>query len=222
MRCGRKMTVLPGRMRSNVSSSRSLVSSSSGTCRLLDDVHGRVAQDGPGQGDAELLAGPQRRAHFADRRLVAVRQLLNELMRVGDLGRLDDLRDGIRRVAAADVVGDGVVEDQVRLQDDADLRPQRIERQPFRFLSSMRISPRGRVEETRQQSKRRRASRPSDGPTRPTRSPAAMRQVEVVEQHPARVRVTQRHVLEFDADFDAGRNSAPTTWPTSRGRSRNS
>jgi len=33
---------------------------------LLNDEQSRVAQDGPGQGDAELLAGPQGMAQFAD------------------------------------------------------------------------------------------------------------------------------------------------------------
>src|SRR5262249_7350266 len=40
--------------------------------RLLDDDDGRVAQDGPCQGDQELLAAAQRVAQLADGRLVAL------------------------------------------------------------------------------------------------------------------------------------------------------
>ena len=135
----------------NVSSSSDLVSSSRGGCRLLDDEQGRVAQDGPGQGDAELLADAQRMAQLADGRLVALRQLLDEVVGVGHLGRLDDLRQRVRRVAAADVVGHRVVEDQVVLQHDGDLRPQRIERHPAQVVLVDADLAGGRVEEARDQ-----------------------------------------------------------------------
>ena len=55
------------------------------------------------------------------------------------------------RVAAADVVGDRVVEDEVVLQDHAIWARSESSVTHSRLLSSMRISPRGRIEEARQQ-----------------------------------------------------------------------
>ena len=79
-----------------------------------------------GEGDAELFAAAQGMAHLADVRFIALGQLLNELVGVGDLGRLDDLGQIIAGIAAADVVRDGVVEHQIMLQDDGGLGAQRL------------------------------------------------------------------------------------------------
>src|SRR5262245_21410390 len=103
--------------------------------RLFDDEQSRIAQDGPGQGDAEFLADIQRVPHLADMRIVTLRQVLNELMRVRHLGRFDDLRQGIARIAAADVVRHRVVEDEVVLKHDGDLHAQRVERHPAQVLA---------------------------------------------------------------------------------------
>src|ERR1700682_1187979 len=56
-----------------------------GTVGFFDDQYGRIAENGPGQGDEELLAAVEDMPHFADRRLIAVGELLNELMSVGKL-----------------------------------------------------------------------------------------------------------------------------------------
>ena len=92
-------------------------------------------------------------AHFANGRLVALGQLLDEVVGVGDLGGVDDLGQVEAGVATADVVGDGVVEDQVVLHDHADLRPQRVDRDPAQVVAVDADFPRRRVEEARQQVK---------------------------------------------------------------------
>src|SRR5437016_2330798 len=92
--------------------------------RLLDDQQGRVAQDGAGQGNQKLLAAWNRLTHFADRCLISLRQILNELVAVSYLGGFDDLRQRVTWVATADVVGDRVVENQVVLQDDGHMSAQ--------------------------------------------------------------------------------------------------
>ena len=94
-------------------------------CRwFLDNQQGWIAEDGPGQGNAELFADSEGVPQFADGGLVAVRQLLNEMMGMGHLGGLDNLRQRVTGIAAADVVGDRIVEDKVVLQDDGDLGTQ--------------------------------------------------------------------------------------------------
>jgi undecaprenyl-diphosphatase len=118
-----------------------------GRLRLLDDQQRRVAQDGPRQGNAVLLADAQGVAQLADGRLVALGQLLDEVVGVGQLGRLDDARQRVRRVAAADVVGHRVVEDQVVLQDHGDLGPQRVERHAAQVVLVDADLARGRVEQ---------------------------------------------------------------------------
>ena len=78
---------------------------------LVEDQDARVAQDGPGQGQALLLAAGQLGAGLADARLVAVRQLHDEVVGEGPLGRrLHVLPRCARAVAVGDVVVDRVVE----------------------------------------------------------------------------------------------------------------
>ena len=60
---------------------------------------------------------------------------MNELVRMRDLGRLDDLRQGETRIPAADIVGHRIVEHQVVLHDHADLRAQGIERHPAEVVT---------------------------------------------------------------------------------------
>ena len=79
------------------------MSSSSGDVRLLDDHDRGVVQVGPGQGDPVLLVGLEVVAERADDRVVAVGQVLDEVVGVGDLGGLDDPGQLVARVAQADV-----------------------------------------------------------------------------------------------------------------------
>ena len=62
---------------------------------LVEDQDGRVAEDGPGQGDPLPLAAGEPAAERADHRVVALRQVrLDEVVGVGLLGRLDHLARG--------------------------------------------------------------------------------------------------------------------------------
>ena len=95
---------------------------------LLDDHDRRVVQVGPRQRDPELLVGLEVMAERADDRVVAVGQVLDEVVGMGQLGGLDDAGQAVDRVAHADVDQDRVGEDQVGLEDGGDLGADRLER----------------------------------------------------------------------------------------------
>ena len=67
-------------------------------------------------------------AVFADRRVVAVRKRHDEVMRVGGLGRGDDLVLGRAGLAEGDVVADRAAEQKHVLPDIGDLLAQRVAR----------------------------------------------------------------------------------------------
>src|SRR5262245_39698393 len=67
---------------------------------LFNDEDRRVAQYRSRQGNSELLPDAQGVAQLSDRRFIAEREFLHEVVRVDQLGGLDDLRNGITRVAA--------------------------------------------------------------------------------------------------------------------------
>ena len=113
-RCGRMIRVRPGASRASVSSSRGLTSSSSGDVRLLDDDDRGVVQGRAGEADPVLLVGRQVMAERADEGVVAVGEVLDELVGMGQLRRLDHARQVVAGVAQADVGEDGVAEDRGR------------------------------------------------------------------------------------------------------------
>ena len=63
-------------------------------------------------------------AALADDGVVAFRQLQNEVVRAGELGRGDDPLDRHGRIGERDIVADRAVEQHVLLQHDADLAAQ--------------------------------------------------------------------------------------------------
>jgi hypothetical protein len=75
-------------------------------------------------GDALALAARQAGAALAHDRVVAFRQLEDELVGAGELGRLDHLLDRHRRIRQRDVVADRLVEQHAFLQHRADLAAQ--------------------------------------------------------------------------------------------------
>ncbi len=95
--------------------------------RLLDDQDRGVVEIGPSQRDAELLVWLEIMAELADDRVVAVWQVLNEVVGMGDLGGLDDARQGIHGIAQPDVDQHGIGEDQVGLEHGGDLGADRVE-----------------------------------------------------------------------------------------------
>ena len=95
--------------------------------RFVENEDGGIAHDGAGDADALALAAGKREAAFADHRIVAMRHLRDELVRIGHLRRLDDFLR--RRVgpAVGDVVADRAGEEHGVLQDEADLLAQPVE-----------------------------------------------------------------------------------------------
>ena len=86
----------------------------------------RRLEDGAGDGDALLLAAGELQAALADLGLVAVGREADEIVDLGEPGRLLDLLVGRLRAAVADVVADGVVEQHGVLRDHADGAAQRL------------------------------------------------------------------------------------------------
>ncbi len=89
---------------------------------LVEDQDSRVGQDRAGDRDPLALAAGELDAPLADDRVVALRQLLDELVAVGDAGRPEDLLPRGVGPRVGDVLEDRTVEEEVVLEDDADLR----------------------------------------------------------------------------------------------------
>ncbi len=69
------------------------------------------------------------------------------MVSMGYFGRLNDLGQRVRRIAAADVVGHGVVEDEIVLQHGPNLGTQRVQGHPAQIVLVDANFARGRVEE---------------------------------------------------------------------------
>ena len=95
--------------------------------RLFDDQDRGIVQVGSRQRDPELLVGLEVMPEGADRRVVSVGKILDEVVGVGQLGRFDDPRQGVHRVAQTDIHQHRVGKDQVGLQDGGDLSTHRFE-----------------------------------------------------------------------------------------------
>src|SRR5256886_7794290 len=95
---------------------------------LVEKEDARVAKNRSGDGDALPLADRKADAAFADDRFHPLRHSRDELGRVRGSGRILDLR--LRRVepAVADVLADGVAEEDRLPRDDRDLLAERTQR----------------------------------------------------------------------------------------------
>ena len=92
--------------------------------RLVEDQDARVGGERAGDGDALALAAGEVGAALLDHRVVAVRQLGDELVGAGEPRHRDHLRARHGGIGERDVVVDRAVEQQVFLQHDADLAAQ--------------------------------------------------------------------------------------------------
>ena len=119
--------VRPIDSRDRVSSRKCRVSFIEGRLRLFDDQDRGIVEVGARERDPELFVGLEVVAERPDHRVVTVRKVLNEVVGMGDLGGLDDPRQGVHRVAQADIYQDRVGEDQVGLQDGGDLGANRVD-----------------------------------------------------------------------------------------------
>ena len=91
---------------------------------LVEEQDGRVAQKGPGNGNALALATGELAAIGADPGGEAVGQLVDELHGVGGTGGGDDVGRGHIRPAIGDVGSDAVVEQHHLLPHPAQLLAQ--------------------------------------------------------------------------------------------------
>ena len=109
--------------------------------RLVQDEDRRVLQDRARDRHALALAARELDAALADERLVAGRQRLDELRRVGELRGA--LHFGVGRVGPSDtdVIGDAPVEHRRVLRHVADRRPKRACGDATMLCPPTRISP---------------------------------------------------------------------------------
>src|SRR5205814_7112632 len=90
--------------------------------RLVEDEQDLgVERDSPREREELLLADGHGRAALGHDRLVALWELLDELVRVDEARRVSHLLVGDRRVVQADVRRDRPGEDERVLEDDADM-----------------------------------------------------------------------------------------------------
>ena len=89
-------------------------------CRLVEDEDRGVFEDRPRDGDPLALAAGEFDAAFADHRLVAVGEVLDEIVGFGGLGGRTDVGVGRVEAPVGDVVPDGAVEEIGLLADVAD------------------------------------------------------------------------------------------------------
>ena len=97
--------------------------------RLVEDQHGGVGQERPGERHQLALAGRQPTAALGDIGVVAVGQRLDERVRTDGRGRGADLVVGGVGSAEPDVVGDGAVEHEVLLRHHHHMAAQIVLRQ---------------------------------------------------------------------------------------------
>ena len=88
---------------------------------LVQDDDGRVLHHGPSDGQPLPLTAGEGAAGLADDGVIALGQLHDEVVAAGPLRRLDDLFHGGIRLAEADVVGHGVVEETDILEYEAEI-----------------------------------------------------------------------------------------------------
>ena len=170
--------------------------------RLVEDEDARVGEERARERDELSLAERELEAPLADLRVVAVRELRDELVGA-DRGRgLLDL--GPLRVGPAerDVVGDRPAEEEPLLRDDPELPPQRLLRDLAKVGAVDRDATVARVVETREElgDGRLSGSRVTD-----ERDGGACGNVEVeVVQDVGELAVAEPDVVEADMSLDRG------------------
>ena len=95
-----------------------------GAGRFVEDQDARVGHQGSGDGNALALTAREVGAAFVDRRIVSMRQVEDELVGAGELRRPDDRLHRDAGVGQRDVFANRSVEQEVFLQDHADLAAQ--------------------------------------------------------------------------------------------------
>ena len=125
---------------------------------VIEDEHGRIGKDRPGEGDPLALTAGQRESAFADDGVVAGWQRGDEVVRLGRASRGLDLRVARIRTAVGDVGADRLGEQEALLERDTDRVPQRVQRDVAYVVPVEQHSSRRRIVEARQQRGQRRLS----------------------------------------------------------------
>ena len=161
---------------------------------LVEDKNGRVLDDRAGQGNALPLPAREHHAPLTHGRLVALRQLRDELVGVCLLRCSLDFRLGGIELAVADVLADGGAEEEGLLDDHGQRPAHALEREVADILSVERDPALLRVEEARDQVGNRRLARP--GVPYERDSLAGLRCDSDVLEHGHAGVVGEAHVLE--------------------------
>src|SRR5581483_8333393 len=96
--------------------------------RLVEQYDRRVLDQRPCDGDTLALSARELQSMLADRRIVAVREGEDEIMRVGGLGGCDDFRLTRTRFAEGNILANGAAEKENFLAHIADVLPERAPR----------------------------------------------------------------------------------------------
>ncbi len=168
---------------------------------LVQDQHGTVLQERARQRDALPLASRELRAALPDLSVVAPGQPRDELVRVGRLGRGDDLVAARTRRGVCDVVGDAEREQDRLLQDHGELAAQVRELVRPQVDVVEQDLPLGRIVEAGEQADERGLAG-AGGPH--YAEPCAPRDItgDVVQDGPVRS-IGERHVAERDGPAGA-------------------
>ena len=140
--------------------------------RLVEDQDGGVFQDGARDGDALTLAAGELDAAFAHERLVALREPVDEVVRVGLARGVDDFLAARAGAAIGNVFRDAAAEEEDFLRHDGHLSAQGAQGIFRRRTAVEQESARFRVIEAQEQGNERGLPAPL-GPTSATRSPGA-------------------------------------------------
>ena len=164
--------------------------------RVVEDEDARVHGDRARDGDSLALAARERDSALADDRVVALRQLGDELVAPARAARRDSTSSSVASGRAeGDVLAHGRGEEERVLRDDRDLRAKRRERDVAHVDAVDQHAPFGDVVEPRHERGQRRLPRPGvadDGHVLVRRD----LEVDAVEHRPLRV-VAERDALEL-------------------------
>ena len=138
--------------------------------RLVEEDHGSVLQEGTGDRDALLLAARDGGAALPEHGFVALRQLLDELVAPRPPSRIDDLLVRGIRLAEADVVLNGVVEEIDVLEHHREALHEGVEL-PFPYIDAAhRHAARTHIPEAGHEVHERRLARPGRADDRAARA----------------------------------------------------
>jgi hypothetical protein len=169
---------------------------------LVEDEDRRVLQDRAGDGDPLALASGQAAPALADDRVVAARQVEDEVVGEGGPGRGFHPRLVHVVEAVGDVGAHRVVEEHRLLRDESDLAAQAFERRVLHVDAVDQHGAFRHVVEPRQQVDERRLARPARAHDRDHLARPRL-EADVAERRPVAVRVAEAHLAVLDARFHA-------------------